>query len=435
MTKKNRLLLQSLRTILGSSKQSRHSELAYPPIWRVSESKNWIPDRVRNDKGSKPPFLILENTAQNRLKDLGVVLRHLKHPQLKICLDFAHAYQAGYDLNTSKGINLLFYELNHHIGFDNLVCIHANDSLTKFSSHHDRHADILQGNFKPHPFFIFFNHSKTNHLPFILETPAIKKEKIPGQKKNLQKLIQLHGTHLDRSFFARKCYSSSGVEKRRSGSSSSFRPNSANPPSLKLRRARASTGRQARTARNHKASTLTIARELLGQYLVISTLVVRSPRTPGVGNHPLLVARITETEAYIGVDDLACHASKGKTARTKIMWDSPGKLYVYLIYGMYHCLNIVTEKKGFPAAVLIRGAQPIFGFPTGTKLDGPGKLCRALGLTRKHTGLDVTTSKQILLKDIGVPIPASQITTTPRINVDYAGAWAAKPWRFILKDS
>jgi DNA-3-methyladenine glycosylase len=447
MTNKNYLLLQSLRVILDSLDKSRHSEL-------VSESQGRTPDQVQNGHGVEPPNLILENPAQTRLPDLGFILKTLSHPQLKFCLDLAHAYEAGYDLTTSRGLTVLFQEIEHFIAYENLVCIHANDSLTTLSSHHDRHANIGQGHLGPHPFFIFLNHTNTKDLPFILETPAIKTERISGQKKNLQKLIQLHGVRLPRSFFHR--LSPHHSER----SLSTDKPHKIPAKNLSDKN----------THRAETTSTLAIARELLGKYLIVDLTSTIHPSTPGDGpkslktkgsstpgvKSPFLVARITETEAYIGTQDLACHASKGKTKRTAIMWDSPGKLYVYLIYGMYHCLNIITERRGFPAAVLIRGAEPVFGFPPGTQLNGPGKLCRAFGFTRYHTGTDITKSHQIYLKDItrsvsgsglesplrpapkrgnkGLsPLTVPKITTTSRIGVAYAGPWAAKPWRFVLK--
>src|SRR5690348_6500444 len=114
--------------------------------------------------------------------------------------------------------------------------------------------------------------------------------------------------------------------------------------------------------------TLTVARELLGQILV----------------HGEKRVRIVETEAYIGPEDLACHAARGRsTPRNEVMYGEPGHAYVYFIYGMYYWLNVVTEREGFPAAVLIRAGDP------GAK--GPGVLCRELGLTREHNGLDLTS--------------------------------------------
>jgi DNA-3-methyladenine glycosylase len=131
---------------------------------------------------------------------------------------------------------------------------------------------------------------------------------------------------------------------------------------------------------------------------------------------------ITETEAYRGTEDLACHASKGKTARNQIMFDSGGKIYVYFIYGMYWMLNFVTGGKDNPQAVLIRGIQ---GF------DGPGKLTRKLGIDKTFYGEDLCTSKRIWVADNHSLV---NYYTTPRIGIDYAGEiWKNKPWRFVLK--
>jgi len=111
------------------------------------------------------------------------------------------------------------------------------------------------------------------------------------------------------------------------------------------------------------------------------------------------------------------------------MWGSAGQLYVYFIYDMYYCLNIVTEKQGFPATILIRAIEPIFGI--SKKTDGPGKLCRELGIIKSDTGLDITKSEKICIKDIGEK--PRKILSTTRIGVDYAGQWAKKKWRFVLK--
>jgi len=133
--------------------------------------------------------------------------------------------------------------------------------------------------------------------------------------------------------------------------------------------------------------------------------------------------RIVETEAYIGPEDLACHAAKGRrTARNEVMYGQPGHAYVYFIYGIYHCLNVVTEQVDVPAAVLIRAGEP------GAK--GPGVLCRELGLTRAQNGLDLTCSE--LHIEPG-PTVAEEVVETTRIGVDYAGEWALKPWRFYLQ--
>lgn len=132
--------------------------------------------------------------------------------------------------------------------------------------------------------------------------------------------------------------------------------------------------------------------------------------------------RITETEAYRGEDDTACHASKGKTTRTSVMWDKGGTVYVYLCYGMHNMLNIVTGAKGDPQAVLIRGIEAA---------NGPGKLTKKLAIERKHNGSDVVFSDEIWLEDDG-SVP-DEINTSPRIGIDYADEKdRVKPWRFYI---
>ncbi len=154
--------------------------------------------------------------------------------------------------------------------------------------------------------------------------------------------------------------------------------------------------------------TLDVARDLLGKTLVF-------------GDH---CGIITETEAYIGENDPACHAARGRTARTETMYAKAGTVYIYLIYGMYHCLNIVTEKEDFPAAVLIRGLRS-----EGIDLDGPGKLCRALGLTRAQNGIDAATNPVFYILD--TPTSLSHITT-PRIGISRG---TELNWRFVLQES
>jgi len=173
--------------------------------------------------------------------------------------------------------------------------------------------------------------------------------------------------------------------------------------------------------------TLEVARDLIGCTLVRQI------------ESRVLMARIIETEAYIGEGDKACHASKGMTPRTKVMFGRPGTAYVYLIYGMYHCLNFVTEREGFPAAVLIRRLQPVAGFDAPLKnlspakkrmfLNGPGRLCRALEITREHNGLDVTRAGALFV--MPRETEHGMIIQTPRIGVDYAGDDALLPWRFV----
>jgi DNA-3-methyladenine glycosylase len=165
-------------------------------------------------------------------------------------------------------------------------------------------------------------------------------------------------------------------------------------------------------------STLTVARSLVGKYLV---------RENGKGT---VAGKIIEVEAYVGPADKACHASKGRTPRTEVLFGPPGISYVYLIYGMYHMLNVVTERTEFPAAVLIRAIEV-----DGELIDGPGKLCRELAIDRALNRLDMTHGRSLWFEDRGATVLRKQIGTFPRIGVDYAGVWAKKPWRFRLLDS
>ena len=162
-----------------------------------------------------------------------------------------------------------------------------------------------------------------------------------------------------------------------------------------------------------------VARELLGK------LLVRRWRSRE------LAARILEVEAYVGEDDRACHASHGLTARTKVMYGEAGHAYVYMIYGMYHCLNIVTEQANFPAAVLIREVAPQFA--TSAETDGPGKLTREMHITRSLNTEYLAASDKLWLADDGFSVASSRIIRTPRINVAYAGADAKLPWRYLYQ--
>ena len=138
-------------------------------------------------------------------------------------------------------------------------------------------------------------------------------------------------------------------------------------------------------------------------------------------------ARIVETEAYVGEQDLACHASKGRTARTEIMYGKAGHAYVYFIYGMYDMLNIVTGRVGVAQAVLVRAAEPLDGWDAD--LTGPGKLCRAFGITVKYdNGLDLTGDRMYIGRD---STHKPTIRKTVRIGVDYALHWKHELLRFI----
>ena len=135
---------------------------------------------------------------------------------------------------------------------------------------------------------------------------------------------------------------------------------------------------------------------------------------------------ITEVEAYDGPNDLAAHASRGRrTTRNEIMYEVGGVWYIYFVYGMYEMLNIVTREPGYPAAILIRG---VLGY------NGPGKLTKALGITRAHHGKRAMKSSGLWIEDRGTIIRPKDIARTPRIGIGYAGeVWTAKPWRFVLK--
>lgn len=148
-----------------------------------------------------------------------------------------------------------------------------------------------------------------------------------------------------------------------------------------------------------------VAKNLLGKQLVF-------------GNEQGI---ITETEAYSGIDDEASHAYRGRTPRNALMFGPPGYAYVYMIYGMYYCLNIVTEKTGNPSAVLIRGLK----LPH-LHLDGPGKLCRYLGITKKENGMNLMDNEYFYVRE-GIGI--STVTATPRIGIRKA---VDKPWRFTV---
>lgn len=164
--------------------------------------------------------------------------------------------------------------------------------------------------------------------------------------------------------------------------------------------------------------TVTVARSLIGKYLV------------RVIEGRILAGRIVEVEAYVGPEDRACHASKGRTKRTEVMFGPGGIAYVYLIYGMYHCLNVVTEREGFPSAVLIRAVEL-----DGQLIDGPGRLCRALQIDRSLNRADLTVGESLWFEDRGELLERGAVGTHSRVGVDYAGAWAKKPWRFRLRSA
>jgi len=156
-----------------------------------------------------------------------------------------------------------------------------------------------------------------------------------------------------------------------------------------------------------------VATKLLGMYIVRKM------------NGTEIAFRITETEAYEGLDDLASHASKGRTLRTEVMFGEAGVFYIYLIYGLHFMLNVVTGKKGFPSAVLIRSTDAV---------EGPGRLTRKLSITKNLNGCKVTPNTSLWFEDRGDVVAKQNIIQTPRIGVEYSGEiWAKKPWRFVLR--
>ena len=162
--------------------------------------------------------------------------------------------------------------------------------------------------------------------------------------------------------------------------------------------------------------TRAVARDLLGKVIVHVDRGVRRS------------ARIVETEAYHGPRDRASHARFGPTRRAAVMFGPPGVAYVYLVYGTAHCVNVVTGREGFPSAVLLRAGEPLERCLHGTS--GPGNLCRALAITRaRDDGRDLG-GDVLFLED--APPPPERVAAARRVNVDYAGPWAERPWRYLL---
>lgn len=165
--------------------------------------------------------------------------------------------------------------------------------------------------------------------------------------------------------------------------------------------------------------TTLVAQELLGKWLVYKAGDIER------------IGKIVEVEAYLGEHDLAAHSSKGRTERTKIMFGPPGHAYVYLIYGIHHCMNVVTERDGHAAAVLLRAIEPVKNLAGRTQ--GPGLLCRALGIDRRLNGHDLLSDDFFIAEpDIAEKI---SIVKRPRVGVDYAKHWAKRLLRFYIKDN
>jgi DNA-3-methyladenine glycosylase len=171
----------------------------------------------------------------------------------------------------------------------------------------------------------------------------------------------------------------------------------------------------------YERTALQVARALLGKVLVHKT----GGKTRS--------GRIVETEAYLGQHDLASHSSRGRTPRTELLFGPAGHAYVYFIYGMYFCFNVVTGRLGVPSAVLVRGLEPVSGLEPHTRTDGPGRLTRALGIGRAENGADLTTSSLYILD--GPPPKRGSVRRGPRVGVEYAGSWARRPFRFWVEGS
>ncbi len=163
--------------------------------------------------------------------------------------------------------------------------------------------------------------------------------------------------------------------------------------------------------------TIIVAQALLGKFLVHNSAGVER------------IGKIVEVEAYLGEHDLAAHSSKGLTERTKTMFGPPGFAYVYLIYGVHHCMNVVTERAGQASAVLLRALEPVKNIEDRTQ--GPGLLCRAMGIDRRLNAHDLLSDNFFIAQ----PETAEKISIVkrPRIGVDYARHWAKRRLRFYLK--
>lgn len=189
----------------------------------------------------------------------------------------------------------------------------------------------------------------------------------------------------------------------------------------------------------YNRNSLLVAKELLGKYLVHV-----------VGGEEL-ICKLVEVEAYMGPEDKAAHSYGGRrTERVEVMYGPAGYAYVYIIYGMYYCLNVVVEREGLPQAVLIRGAEPIKGLEEMSKLrfkkeykelkkrevinltSGPGKLCSALNIDKTCNGADLCGENLYILEGEKEPF---EIGASARVNIDYAEEYREKPWRFFIKDN
>jgi DNA-3-methyladenine glycosylase len=168
----------------------------------------------------------------------------------------------------------------------------------------------------------------------------------------------------------------------------------------------------------YREDTVELAQQLLGKLLVHRSLE---------GEH---IGRIVEVEAYLGPHDRAAHSARGRTPRTEVMFGPPGHAYVYLIYGIHCCMNIVNGPEGQASAVLIRALEPVSGI--AERSNGPGLLTRAMHIDRRHNGVDLL-GDQLFVADVGPAAVPHRVVRRPRIGVDYAGAWARRLLRFYIR--
>ena len=168
------------------------------------------------------------------------------------------------------------------------------------------------------------------------------------------------------------------------------------------------------------ADTVELAQQLLGKLLVHRSMEVER------------IGRIVEVEAYLGPHDRAAHSAKGRTPRTEVMFGPPGHAYVYLIYGIHCCMNIVNGPEGQASAVLIRALEPVSGL--AGRSNGPGLLTRAMHIDRRQNGVDLLGDQLFVAQAEPGALP-HRVVRRPRIGVDYAGAWARRLLRFYVKDS
>lgn len=182
----------------------------------------------------------------------------------------------------------------------------------------------------------------------------------------------------------------------------------------------------------YRRDTLIVARELLGKKLV---RILEGERLSGL---------IVEVEAYIGEEDKASHASCGRTPRNEVMYGPPGYAYIYFIYGVHYCFNVVTEEEGFPAAVLVRALEPMEGLElmranrpghSDRELtNGPAKLCQALAIDGALNGTDLCTSEELFIEE-GRAVAGEEIAASPRIGVKGDKVAISVPWRFYIRGS